>query len=719
MTTFLSAENKSTMITLNEQQRAAVTAPDGPTLVLAGAGSGKTRVIIERLAWLIEERGIDQRHLLAMTFTNRAAGEMRTRLAKRLGVDRVGAWVGTFHSFGLYVLRRDMERLGRPRQFTVFDATDQVNLMKRLVRELPGGHDAGTPRETLNWISQLKQQVKAPGPEDKEREPTLTRLWHQYHETLFRISAVDFDDLLVLTARLLQEHPDVRERYQRRYRHVMIDEYQDTNRAQYVVARLLSEGHGNIFAVGDEDQGIYSWRGADINNILDFSRDFPEATVIRLEQNYRSTKPILDAANRVVRNNVNRLGKNLWTAQEKGDRVRFFLGEDGDDEAGFIANDMAKRGLPPQETAVLYRTNIQARTIERALRMKGQAYIVIGGIKYYSRKEVKDILAYLRLLVNPRDDESLRRIINVPARGIGGVSLQRIEDYAKLRHVCLMDVLREIDGDETLGARARASASKLVRIIDDLALRARTEPVEVVVEALLDKLDYRSHVKRDDEKDAKTRIEVVDDFVAGCADFDRQAGGNLAAFLQDLSLMTDVDDWDPGEAVVTLMTCHSAKGLEFDHVYLAGLEEGLLPFGVDFDSHTEIEEERRLCYVAMTRARKTLTLTAAASRTIYGRTHDERRLSRFLDEIGSDQLEEVRTGPSPAKPKRPQAAPAVDTERIKTGTRVRHAKFGPGYVMYTTGSGKTMKARIRFKTGRTAMLMLSQAPLEILEGKQP
>jgi len=710
------------MIALNEQQQAAVTAADGPTLVLAGAGSGKTRVIIERLAWLVEERGIDQRHLLAMTFTNRAAAEMSERLAARLGVDRVGAWVGTFHSFGLYVLRRDMDRLGRPKRFTVFDAADQLSLMKRLVRELSEDYEPVTPRQALNWISQLKQQGETPEPEEEVDDPaerSCTVLWRQYHATLHRIAAVDFDDLLVLPAKLLKEHADLRERYQRRYRYVMIDEYQDTNRAQYQVARLLSEGHGNIFAVGDEDQSIYSWRGADINNILDFAKDFPEAAVIRLEQNYRSTKPILDAANNVVRNNVNRLGKNLWTAATKGDRVRFFRAEDGDDEASFVANDMGKRGLPPGETAVLYRTNAQSRAIEQALRMKGQPYTLIGGTKFYSRKETKDILAYLRLLVNPLDDESMRRIINVPARGIGGVSLERIEDYAKLRGACLMDVLREIEGDETLGARARSSAQKLVHTLDDMAMRARTEPVGTVVEALLEEVGYRSYVEQSDEKDAKTRIELIDEFVASCTTFDRQSSGNLESFLQDLALMTDVDDFEPGRPVVTLMTCHSAKGLEFDHVYLIGMEEGLLPYGVDFDSGSDIEEERRLCYVAMTRARKSLTLTAATSRVTYGRTQDARVLSRFLDEVGTGRIENVNTGPAAttAARKRTKSAPMVDTGRIKTGTRVRHAKFGPGYVMYTTGAGDKLKARIRFKTGRTAVLMLSQAPLEILEGK--
>jgi len=708
------------MIALNEQQRAAVAAPDGPALVLAGAGSGKTRVIIERMAWLVEERGVDPRQLLALTFTNKAAGEMRQRFAARLGRDQVSAWLGTFHSFGLFILRRDIERLGRGKTFTVFDDGDQLSLMKRLVRDLPAKYERVSPREALTWISRLKQDVAEPPwteePPD-EVDESFRVLWTNYHETLRRISAVDFDDLLVLVVKLFEKCPEVLQRYQRRYRYVLVDEYQDTNHAQYLIARDLCAAHGNLLVVGDEDQSIYSWRGADINNILDFARDFSAATVYRLEQNYRSTKPILEAANALVSHNVNRLGKTLWTATQEGDPVRLYTAEDGEDEARFVIEDMVARNLEPKSVAVLYRTNAQARLLEEALRKKGIRYIIVGGIKFYSRKEVKDILAYLRLLVNPDDDESVRRVLNVPARGIGGVTLERIEEYAASRGVPLCRVLREIDTDETLSLRARQSAAEFMHLLDDLGLEAKTSEVAPLAETLLDRIKYRDYVQKSDEKDFRSRLEIVDEFLAACEQHDAEGEtAGLEGFLQDLALMTDVDDWNPDEPAVTLMTCHCAKGLEFDHVYLVGLEEGLLPFGTEFDLDADIEEERRLCYVAMTRARKGLTLAGAESRILYGKQRNDRVASRFLEEIGSERLHRIEPEVEVTRTAPKSAAP-VDAKALKMGIRVRHAKFGPGTVLYTQGSGEKLRARVRFDTGRMALLMIRQAPLEILEGK--
>lgn len=697
-------------------------APDGPVLVLAGAGSGKTRVIIERMAWLVEERGVDPRYLLALTFTNKAAAEMRRRLAERLGVERLSTFLGTFHSFGLYVLRREMDRLGRSKNFTIFDETDQLSLMKRLVKDLPSGNEPVSPRAALSWISRLKQNVDEPDWEKKAAYPAMESmrlLWKRYHEALKSASAVDFDDLLVLLVRLFTEDAEVRARYQRRYRHVLIDEYQDTNRAQYLIAKFLGEEHRNLFAVGDEDQSIYSWRGADINNILDFSRDFPSAAVHRLERNYRSTKAILDAANRVVKNNINRLGKRLWTDNSEGGKPRWRHLPDGEAEARFIAGDIAARGIAPREAAILYRTNAQSRLIEEGLRRKNLNYAVVGGVRFYSRKEVKDILAYLRLLVNPRDDESLRRIINVPPRAIGGTTQERISEYAAARAMPLLDVLREIETDETLPARARQSALGLVTLLDDLAIEAKTGTVAGVAEKLLERVEYRDFVLQSDEKDSRSRIEVVDEFVVACREHDKTAGTPLADFLNDLALSSDVDGWDPDQPAVTLMTCHSAKGLEFDHVYLAGMEDGLFPLVRDEDSNADLEEERRLCYVAMTRARRTLTLTAAASRMVYGRTDGYREVSRFIDEIGMDLLEPESKPKAAAKPRGPLAAPVpAATGNLRMGARVRHAKFGSGTVMYVSGSGDKTKARVRFDTGKVAMLMISLAPLEILEGRQ-
>jgi len=690
--------------------------------VLAGAGSGKTRVIIERLAWLVDERGVDPRHLLAMTFTNRAAGEMRTRLSERLGMRQVGAWLGTFHSFGLYVLRRESERLGRSRQFTVVDDGDQLSLMKRLVKDLPGKCAPVSPREALRWISVRKQDLKTPEEETaaSRQDETCRLLWKQYHEALAKSNGVDFDDLLVLTAQLFHEHDEVRARYGNRFGYVHVDEYQDTNRAQYVIARELVRDHANLFVVGDEDQSIYAWRGATIRNILDFEADFPGARIYRLEENYRSTRTILNVANAVVAHNSQRLGKTLRTSREDTRPVRLYEAEDADEEARFVAEDIAAGGLSPRDTAVLFRTHGQSRLIEEALRHKGLAYVVIGGVSFFGRKEVKDLLAYLRLVVNPDDDQAVRRVLNVPNRGIGEHTLETIDAYAAERDCRLFSVLRDIEHDQTLPLRARDGAGRFVHIVDSLAEKAKSSPLATLVNLLLDDIGYRDYVKRSDERDFRTGLEIVEEFVSACVRFDEKKRGTLQTFLEELALASDADQLDPNAPAVKLLTCHSAKGLEFDNVYLIGLEEGFLPHASAFESESELEEERRLCYVAMTRARNRLTLSLARSRIVFGSRYG-REPSRFLGEVPAALLEHLR--PAGSGPKRgeakPSAAPAADPARLTMGTQVRHAQFGPGVVMYTKGTGAKMRARIRFHTGRTREFMVSVAPLEILERKKP
>ena len=703
---------------VNSAQRAAVEAGDGPALVLAGAGSGKTRVIVERIIWLIDEAGVDPRNILALTFTNRAAEEMRSRVASRLHTSRLASWVGTFHAFGLYVLRREMAQLGRPKTFTVFDDTDQLALMKRLIKELPSGLPRVSPREAMQWIGALKQDLKTPGDEEDpglEEEAVYCALWDKYHETLERVSAADFDDLLVLTARLFSDHPDVLDKYRRRFQHILVDEYQDTNHAQYIIARTLSGEDGNLFVVGDEDQSIYSWRGADIRNILDFEADFPGATVYRLEQNYRSTAPILAAANAVVSHNVDRLGKTLWTDTSGGESVTFYLAEDGEDEAQFVVDAIAKRDLALSGVAVMYRTNGQARLVEEAFLRKGLAYAVVGGIRFYARKEIKDLLAYMRLLVNPSDDEALRRVINVPPRGFGRASLEELEERARATGCPLLDALRDLGQDASAASRVRKTAAEFAKIVDEAAEEAESSAVEAILEGLLEATSYREYVEKSDEKDFRTRLEVVDEFASACTQFDEKGSGGLREFLQELSLASDTDGFEPGAPAAALITCHSAKGLEFDHVFLIGLEEGFLPHAIALDSDEDIEEERRLCYVAMTRARKTLTLSAAESRLVYGERKD-RVISRFVDEISQGLL--VRTGS--AEPGRIGAggtdARRADASKLKMGTRVRHAKFGKGVVMYTSGAGLRLKVRIRFDRGASRQFMVSATPLEILEG---
>ncbi len=712
---------KSNAIGLNDAQQQAVEQGDGPTLVLAGAGTGKTRVIVERIVWLINERGVDPRNILALTFTNKAGGEMRSRVASRLGAERLAAWIGTFHAFGLTMLRREMTRLGRPATFSIFDDADQLALIKRQIRELPKEFDRVSPRAALEWISRRKQALNGP-PQPSEagtpEEVTFSELWTRYHAALKRAAGVDFDDLLVLPAKLLEQDEEVRARYRRRYRYVLVDEYQDTNHAQYRIAHCLAAEHGNLFVVGDEDQSIYSWRGADLRNILDFEEDFPNATVIRLEENYRSTFAILNAANSLVAHNVNRLGKTLRPAKPGGAAVRLYHAPDGEDEARFVAEDITARELPSRDVAILFRTHAQSRLLEEAMRRKGLAYVIVGGIAFYARKEIKDVLCYLRLLVNPADDEALRRILNVPPRGFGAKTVEQIEEYAKARGASLLTVLHDLEGDQTVRPLARDSAAKFVHLIDDLALAAETAPVADLVRNLLEVTEYRAYVQADDAKTFRDRLEIVDEFISACAHFDENGGAGLAAFLQDLALQTDSDGWDPESPAVTLMTCHNAKGLEFDHVFLVGLEEGLLPHGSALDSDLEIEEERRLCYVAMTRARETLTLTAAQARTMYGEYRD-REPSRFLDEIPTNRIALVggaKEAQAPAPTPRP-AVPKADSGQLKTGTRVRHARFGPGTVLYTKGTGKKLRARIRFQTGRVRDFSVANTPLEIIAGE--
>ncbi len=707
------------MTTLNPAQREAVTADDGPALVLAGAGSGKTRVIVERIVWLVEEHGVDPRRILALTFTNRAANEMKERVAARLGVDRLAAWVGTFHAFGLYVLRREIQHLGRPTSFTIFDDGDQLSLMKRLLKALPNSFPKVSPRDALEWVSRQKQSIVSAVSHTasaSREQAAFQELWRRYDAALLAADALDFDDLLLLSARVLTDHKDVREKYQQRYRHVLVDEYQDTNRIQYHLAKLLTESHRNIFAVGDEDQSIYSWRGAEVGNILDFEKDFPGARVFRLEDNYRSTAPILNAANAVVANNEHRLGKTLRTTNQSGEPVRIYLARDAEDEARFVVEDFAESGVPPNQTAVLFRTNGQARTLEEALRRKGIPYVIVGGIRFYSRKEVKDLLCYLRLLVNPADDESVRRVINVPLRGIGAATVERFEEYASSRGVPLTHVLREIEHDQSIGARSREAASSFVHLIDDLAIEAKRSGVAPLVETLLERAQYREFVRASDEKDFRSRLEIVDEFVAACQEFDARKGGSVLDFLQELALFTEVDEWNSKTPSVTLMTCHSAKGLEFDSVYLIGLEEGLLPHAMSRDSERGLEEERRLCYVAMTRARKRLTLAAAESRTLYGLT-DQREISRFVREIPPAQLQVVARDAKVARVERAPAASGVEGQ-LKLGMHVFHPKFGQGYVAYTSGTGENQRARIRFKTGRSGTFLVSKTPLSVVEEKK-
>jgi len=724
------------VINLNNSQKSAVTTTGHPTLVLAGAGTGKTMVIVERIAWLILEKGVDPRNILALTFTNKAANEMRERVAQRLGENRVGAWLGTFHSFGLMVLRRHMETLGRTNDFSVFDEADQLALMRKIVADLPPNLARVSHRDALAWISLQKQRLTTPEQihvEEATEEESFLEAWRRYRSALVTSNGVDFDDLLVLTVELFQNHKDILDRYRRRYTHIHVDEYQDTNHAQYVILKLLAAENPNLFVVGDEDQSIYSWRGAELNNILDFSKEFPHAQVVRLEQNYRSTGNILKASNSLVAHNQKRLGKTLWTAAEDGEPVLFKETEDSEAEAAYVAEEISRTRDQFGSTAVLFRTNGQSRLVEEALRTHNIPYVVIGGIQFYARKEIKDITAYLRLITNPHDDVALRRIINVPPRGIGEITLTRLEEYARERNLSLLAVLREAESDQTFSSRMRENFTNFVHLIDDLALMARNEQkVSPIVKTLLERIGYREYVMRTEGSGEQSRVDIVDEFFSSCVQRDdKNPNGGLASFLQDLALMSDFDTWDTQTPAVALLTCHAAKGLEFDQVFLIGLEEGLLPHAASADCGEALEEERRLCYVAMTRARKRLVLTAARRRLQYGDWRDSVR-SRFVHEIATcgllkqiDDTHETRDAqnqePTTAKPFAPHQARsdrlATDIcSQLRTGVRVRHAKFGMGVVMFTSGSGKNLKARIKFVNGKSRDFMVSYAPIDVIEG---
>lgn len=714
------------MITLNEDQQAAVTAPDKPVLVLAGAGSGKTRVIIERMAYLVENRGVSPHALLALTFTNKAAGEMRQRFAVRLKLEAVSAFIGTFHSFGLWVLRREAYRLDRPNGFIIFDDADQLSLMKRLIKDLPRNFTPVSPRDALSYISNLKQKEPFPSWEDKpltEEEVTYRELWVRYHEALQQCGAFDFDDLTTLTAVLFERFPEACLRYKQRFRYILIDEYQDTNRSQYLIARSLGE-EGNLFVVGDEDQSIYSWRGADINNILDFSNDFPNALVYRLEENYRSTQAILDAANALVAHNVNRLGKTLFTRKMGGDPVRYFQADDAEQEAAFVAEDILRRQLSPATVAVFYRTHVLARLIEESLRVCRIPYVIIGGIKFYSRKEIKDILAYLRLAINPADNESLRRILNVPPRGIGDVSREEFESYARLRGISLFQALREAEMNEAIAPRACKSAFEVVHAVESTCRMSREKGVAETVEHLLETIRYREYIQQSDEKESRNRIEVVNEFIVACKQHDARGERGLHSFLQELALLSDVDTWEDGGNAATLMTCHCAKGLEFDHVYIVGLEEDLFPISRYDALEEDLEEERRLCYVAMTRARKSLTLTSAKKRIIYGSATTGRLPSRFLQEAGLERIQRINFMGEPLVGKKKeviqrQPSSAIPIlQPVAVGDVIRHASFGQGVVSFVQGSGEKMQVRVRFDSGRVAKLALAKAPIEVIKRRK-
>ncbi len=633
------------LASLNPQQRAAVEHVDGALLLLAGAGSGKTRVITHRIAHLVAKYGVPGPAVLAVTFTNKAAEEMRQRVRMLLNNPPTSdsPLLSTFHSFCVRLLRRDGASLAQIRpgfttQFNIYDDDDQLALLKTAYRGLGLSEETVQYRQALSWISQRKGQQETPdeayAKAKDQREARLAQIYERYEGGLRQANALDFDDLLHETVRVLRHDEELRERYRRRFEFVMIDEYQDTNRAQYDLMRLLTGGHGNVAVVGDEDQSIYGWRGADIRNILDFERDYPGATVIRLEQNYRSTKTILEAASAVVANNTERKGKWLWTEAGEGAPVGVYEGLDAENEALFVADTIEKllREDPSRHVAVLYRTNFQSRQIEEALRRYGRKYLVVGGFSFYQRAEVKDALSYLKLLASRRDSVALARVINTPARGIGKTTVEQIEKRASERGLPMWEAMEALLEEHAFPARAEAAVAAFRKLIVELAEFAAVQPVDRTLKETLSRTGYRKMLEQDTAPEAEGKLGNLDELQTAAAEASERGEG-IVEFLDHAALVADADGVDE-RAPVSLLTMHNAKGLEFPVVFITGMEEGLFPHTRSLNSPSGMEEERRLCYVGMTRAMERLYLTWARFRRRFGGGTPERtRPSRFLAEV--------------------------------------------------------------------------------------
>jgi ATP-dependent DNA helicase UvrD/PcrA len=749
--------------TLNPEQRDAVEHLRGPLLILAGAGSGKTRVITSRIAYILSSGQANPNEVLAVTFTNKAAEEMRDRVEALLGSDCRTLWISTFHSLCARLLRREAPAIGLSRDFVIYDSADQLTVVKQALKELQIDDAFVQPRAALSRISHAKNRMEGPDALAasagwNRRDEQIAKIYSFYLNALKESAALDFDDLLLKTVELFEQSPNVRTKYSERFRFVMVDEYQDTNRPQYLLIRRLAEGHRNLCVVGDPDQSIYKWRGADLRNILDFEHDFPEVRTIKLEQNYRSSETILDAASAVISQNRNRKEKRLWTDRSGGAPIVYFRGNDELEEADFIVRT-ARTGLADDSDAtvgVLYRTNAQSRTIEDALMREGLSYKVVGGVRFYERKEIKDALAYMRLIINPHDDVSLRRVINVPARGIGRGVMEAIEklpaaadDAFPLLAAGLAPTpsanslwARVLRGLEDGGFTGRATAS--LTVFRDLMVNvtdmARTESVSIAIGKLLDRSGYLQDLREDRSEESEARIENLAELVSAAREYEsREPEPSLQGFVDRLSLLSDVDE-EQGDhnARIWLMTLHSAKGLEFPTVVLAGLEEGLFPHSRSSDDQEELEEERRLCYVGMTRAKARLVLTGAARRRIFGE-YQASEPSRFIDEVPPQLVEriaasvspyqgnfahyEFRTNPygrrrdgrvneeQPAYPYENEDQSALFT--LKPGMRVRHPQFGVGSVVSVEPLTDDTKLVVRFASAGPKTLRAKYARLEL------
>lgn len=734
--------------TLNAEQREAVFHTEGPLLILAGAGSGKTRVLTHRIAYLIEEKGINPWNILAITFTNKAAGEMRERVDDIVGFGSESIWVSTFHSTCVRILRRHIDRLGYDNNFTIYDGDDQKTLMKDVCKLLQIDTKTYRERTILSAISSAKDEMITP--EEYElnaygdfSKKKIAEAYKEYERQLKANNALDFDDLLVKTVQLFQTEPEILEYYQERFRYIMVDEYQDTNTVQFKLISLLAAKYKNLCVVGDDDQSIYKFRGANIQNILSFEKEFEHTKVIKLEQNYRSTSTILDAANAVIKNNVGRKAKSLWTENGEGEKIQFRQFDTAYDEAEYIVGDIRERVDHGKASycdhAVLYRTNAQSRLFEEKMITANIPYKIVGGINFYARKEIKDLLAYLKTIDNGRDDLAVRRIINVPKRGIGLTTVNRITEAAQQRGISFYEALCSADLVPGLG-RSISKLESFAAMIEHFRNESERLSIKELVEEILDETGYVEELKAEGEVEAEARLQNIDEFLNKIAVYEESCEEELptlSGFLEEVALVADIDSLDEESDYVVLMTLHSAKGLEFPYVYLAGMEDGIFPsyMTITADDPTEIEEERRLCYVGITRAKKELAMTCARRRMIRGETQYN-KMSRFLKEVPPKLLsagkivekeemelpkqnayfqakQSFQSKPfAMAKPVQQFGVKSREGLSYGVGDRVRHMKFGEGTVTAITEGGRDYEVSVDFDSAGTKKMFASFAKLQ-------
>ena len=709
---------------LNPPQKEAVQHGTGPLLIFAGAGTGKTRALTYRIAYLIHEHKVDPRNILAVTFTNKAAREMKERIEKLVGTYAFGQmWVGTFHSTCARMLRERGDKIGLDRDFTIYDEDDQIKLIRECLEELSLDERENNARAVLNKISQAKEQLVLPNDYanafSSVYDPLVDQVYPIYQKKLQANHALDFDDLILYAVRLLDECPEALEHYQRKFDHVLVDEYQDINFSQFQLVKLIAEKHRNICCVGDDDQSIYSWRGADVSIILSFQKHYPEAKVVTLEQNYRSTRNILDAAYHVISRNEHRAPKQLWCERPEGALLYRIEAADEHDEATRIVSRMREKVISGEseysDFVILYRMNAQSRVLEDALMNYRVPYRIIGGVRFYERKEIKDVMAYLRLAMNPSDSVSLKRILNVPARGIGPITLERIEQFAALEGISFFDALRRIEEIEAAG-KAKRAITALAKLIEFLHDKRGEFSVSKLLSEVIENTGYIADLKRQGTREADSRAENVLELASVVSEFERTSEDvSLRAFLEQVALVTDIDSYDQNEPAVTLMTLHSAKGLEFPMVFMVGMEEGIFPHSRSSTNREELEEERRLCYVGMTRAKDELCLSYAYTRTLFG-MRDRQQVSRFIHEIPPEMFH------APKKVARSaslwetvqQPIPAVSCS-FQPGDYVKHSVFGLGMIENIEPANSDVRITVAFEDVGRKKLMLSFAGLEKVE----